>query len=157
MEHLEFVNKLNDFGISVRSTNRENHAKEYNVPGVNGSIKISVKGNKCDFVDYVTFTGSEPLPMLIAKQIDRGSWKHSWHNNVYDSSKYPAYLNIIQEKMIEHATAMDEMLTVYFLLKSEIERTEAKGSANFNINQQAHGGQSVSQPAPNPQERTSPC
>ena len=34
---------------------------------------------------------------------------------------------------------------------------EDQDSANFNINQQPHGGQSVSQPAPNPQERTSPC
>ena len=32
-----------------------------------------------------------------------------------------------------------------------------KGSANFNINQQTHGGQSVSQPAPNCLTATSPC
>jgi hypothetical protein len=41
---------------------------------------------------------------------------------------------------------------VYFYNRKPI-----KGSANFNINQQTHGGRSVSQPAPNPQERTSPC
>jgi hypothetical protein len=34
---------------------------------------------------------------------------------------------------------------------------EIKGSANFNINQQPHGGQSVSQPAPNAEDGTSPC
>jgi len=32
-----------------------------------------------------------------------------------------------------------------------------KGSANFNINQQPHGGQSVTQPAPNCEDATSPC
>lgn len=32
-----------------------------------------------------------------------------------------------------------------------------KGSANFNINQQSHGGQSVTQPAPNCEDATSPC
>ena len=30
-------------------------------------------------------------------------------------------------------------------------------SANFNINQQPHGGQSVTQPAPNCLTATSPC
>jgi len=38
-----------------------------------------------------------------------------------------------------------------------IEEFKAKGSANFNINQQSHGGQSVSQPAPNCLTATSPC
>lgn len=32
-----------------------------------------------------------------------------------------------------------------------------KGSANFNINQQTHGGRSVSQPAQNCEDATSPC
>jgi hypothetical protein len=36
-------------------------------------------------------------------------------------------------------------------------KEKSEGSANFNINQQPHGGQSVSQPAPNCLTATSPC
>lgn len=139
MEHNDFVDALNKYGISFRSTILENQPKVYACSGVGEPINIAVKNNKCEFVDYVTFTKSEPLPMLIAKQIDRGSWKHSWHNNVYDAANYPKFIDIMQKTMLDFAKSMEEMLTVYFALKSEVERIEEiKDSANFNINQQTH-------------------
>jgi len=162
MEHLDFVNKLNESGVQIRSTTAENREKIYEVSSLFDRIKVSVKNNKCEFVDYKSYTGSTALAYLIAKQIDRGEWKHSWHLNVYDSKNYDRLLEIMQKTMIAYASSIEEMMTTYFALRKEMieqetREFESKGSANFNINQQPHGGQSVSQPAPNAEDGTSPC
>jgi hypothetical protein len=120
MEHLEFVEKLNQLGCSFRSTNIENKVKTIEISNTFGKSEfVEIQNFQCKYVDYNAFSRQTPLQALISEAIDIDSWKHSWHNEIKPEN-YEKFRRIIQEKMIKRAEEMDFLLTVYFQLHHEI-------------------------------------
>ena len=125
MEHLEFVDKLNQLGCSFRSTNVENKVKVIEIPNTFGKSEfIEIKNFQCKYVGYNVFSRPSPLDAVIIKAIDLDSWKHSWYNEVIPEN-YEKFREIIQEKMIKRAEEMDFLTTVYFQLQYEISNMSA--------------------------------
>jgi hypothetical protein len=125
MEHLEFVEKLNQLGCSFRSTNIENKVKTIEISNTFGKSEfIEIQNFQCKYVDYNAFSRQTPLQALISEAIDIDSWKHSWHNEIKPEN-YEKFRRIIQEKMIKRAEEMDFLLTVYFQLHHEISNRSA--------------------------------
>jgi len=127
MEHLEFVDKLDKSGISIRTTNVENKEKEFEEHNMFGKPrKIIVKNLDVRYKDSepgdMAF-GKEPLKELIRNAIDMGQWKHSWHNEI-NPENYEKFIEIMQEKILDKANEIDELLTIMFLTKAEIVRRE---------------------------------
>ena len=122
MEHLEFVNKLNQLGCSFRSTNIENKVKTIEISNSFGeSDFIEIQNFQCKYIKSSRVFGSNPLNDVIKKAIDIDSWKHSWHNEI-EPENYEKLRTIIQEKMIKRAEEMDFLATVYFLLQYELSK-----------------------------------
>ena len=122
MEHLEFVNKLNQLGCSFRSTNIENKVKTIEISNSFGeSDFIEIQNFQCKYIKSNRVFGSKPLNDVIKKAIDIDSWKHSWHNEI-EPENYEKLRTIIQEKMIKRAEEMDFLATVYFLLQYELSK-----------------------------------
>ena len=125
MEHLEFVDKLNQLGYSFRSTNSENKVKTIEIPNTFGKSEfVEIQNFQCKYVGYNAFSRPTPLQAVISKAIDIDSWKHSWHNEVKPEN-YEKFREIIQEKMIKRAEEMDFLTTVYFQLQYEISNRSA--------------------------------
>lgn len=129
MEHLEFVDKLDKHGISIRTTNVENKEKEFEEHDMFGkSRKIIVKNLSVRYKESEpgdsTF-GKDPMKELIRNAIDMGQWKHSWHNNI-EPENYEKFIEIIQEKILSKAAEIDELLTIMFLIRYEIVRQYEK-------------------------------
>ena len=121
MTHLEFVNKLNESGISIRSTNIENGMKVYPVSyGLSSTRGVVVENLKARWDErQVMDMGYDALQSLISKSIDMDSWKHSWHQEI-EPENYEMFRGIIQKKIIDRAEQIEELLTVYFVLGKEI-------------------------------------
>ena len=125
MEHLEFVNKLNQLGCSFRSTNAENKVKIIEITNTFGKSEfVEIQNFQCKYVDYSVFSRPTPLHAVISEAIDIDSWKHSWHNEIKPEN-YEKFREIIQEKMIKRAKEMDFLTTVYFQLQHEISNRSA--------------------------------
>ena len=122
MEHLEFVNKLNQLGCSFRSTNVENKVKTIEISNSFGeSDFIEIKNFQCKYKKSNRVFKSNPLNDVIKKAIDIDSWQHSWHNEIKPEN-YEKFREIIQEKMIKRAEEMDFLTTVYFQLQYEMSK-----------------------------------
>ncbi|MFA5300607.1 MAG: hypothetical protein WC389_20665 [Lutibacter sp.] len=120
MEHLEFVDKLNQLGCSFRSTNIENKVKTVEIPNTFGKSEfVEIQNLQCKYVGYSAFSRPTQLQAVISEAIDMDSWKHSWHNEIKPEN-YEKFREIIQEKMIKRAEEMDFLTTVYFQLQHEI-------------------------------------
>lgn len=127
MEHLEFVDKLNQLGCSFRSTNVEDKAKIIEIPNTFGKSEfVEIQNFQCKYVDNNVFSSPTPLEAVIKKAIDIDSWKHSWYNEIKPEN-YEKFRKIIQEKMIRRAEEMDFLMTVYFQLQYEISNRNANG------------------------------
>jgi len=125
MEHLEFVDKLNQLGCSFKSTNVENKVKTIEIPNVFGESEfVEIKNFQCKYVGYNAFSRPTPLQAVIREAIDIDSWKHSLHNEIKPEN-YEKFREIIQEKMIKRAEEMDFLTTVYFQLQYEISNRSA--------------------------------
>ena len=125
MEHLEFVDKLNQLGCSFRSTNVENKVKVIEIPNTFGKSEfVEIQNFQCKYVGYNVFSRQTPLQAVISEAIDIDSWKHSWHNEIKPEN-YEKFREIIQEKMIKRAEEMDFLTTVYFQLQHEISNRSA--------------------------------
>ena len=125
MEHLEFIEKLNQLGCSFRSTNVENKVKTIEIPNTFGKSEfVEIKNFQCKYVDYDVFSIPTPLQAVISNAIDIDSWKHSWHNEIKPEN-YEKFRDIIQEKTIKRAEEMDILTTVYFQLQYEISNRSA--------------------------------
>jgi hypothetical protein len=112
MEHLDFVNKLNELGVSIRSTNIENKEKEHYEPGIFGEgRKIIIKNLKATYED----DGLPALNSLIKSAIDIETWKHSWHNEITPEN-YDKFIEIIQDSILNRAKQIDFLLTTLFLI-----------------------------------------
>jgi hypothetical protein len=116
MEHLEFVDKLNQLGCSFRSTNVENQTKIVEIYNNFGkSDFVEIRNFVCKYADDKTLSNNTPIQAVIKKAIDIDSWQHSWHVEIKPEN-YEKFKEIIQEKMLKRAEEMDFLLTVYFLL-----------------------------------------
>lgn len=125
MEHLEFVDKLNQLGCSFRGTDVENKVKTIELSNPFGKSEfVEIRNFQCKYVDYNAFSRPTPLQAVIRKAIDIDSWKHSWHNEIKPEN-YEKFRDIIQEKMIKRAEEMDLLTTVYFQLLYEISNRSA--------------------------------
>lgn len=112
MDHLDFINKINDLGVSLRSTNFVDKEKVYAVPyGLHGA-KVSVKNFEVNYVDKRDYDAFESL---VKKCIDLDSWKHSWHKEITPEN-YEYFSEIIQTKIIDRAEEIEMLLTTYFVL-----------------------------------------
>ena len=124
MEHLEFVEKLNQLGCTFRSTNIENIIKTIEISNSFGeSDFIEIKNFQCKYKKSNRMFGLNPLQEVIRKAIDIDSWKHSWHNEI-EPENYEQFSKIIQEKMIKRAEEMDFLTTIYFQLQYELSKKE---------------------------------
>ena len=113
MEHLEFVDKLNQLGCSFKSTNVENKVKTIEIPNTFGKSEfVEIQNFQCKYVSYNAFSRPTPLQAVISEAIDIDSWKHSWHYEI-KTENYEQFREIIQKKMIKRAEELDFLTTVY--------------------------------------------
>ena len=117
MEHLEFVDKLNETGVSIRSTNIENKEKRYEINGIFGHQNTIVNDNLKLY--WLNRDDRNPFAELVKTAIDMDSWKHSWHNEIKPEN-YDKFRTLIQEKILDRASQIEFLLDVYFLIGSEI-------------------------------------
>jgi hypothetical protein len=117
MDHLEFCDELEKSGIRISSTNKEGKIREYEVDGlfenktiISNNFKLSWKESK--------FLQDSPFESLIRKAIDMDTWKHSWHTQIIPEN-YSKIENIIQQKIINRAKEIDELMSIYFQLNHE--------------------------------------
>ncbi len=118
MKHLEFVEKISNFGISIRSTNTENKSREIEIPRLFTTKKIVMKDFKLEWKEK-EYGETEPIKAVLAKAVDMDAWKHSWHTEMIPEN-YEKIEHIIQEKIINRAEEIDELLAIYFQLHYEI-------------------------------------
>lgn len=117
MEHLEFVDKLNECGISIRSTNIEGTEKHHVINGIFGHQNTIVQDG---FLLYWKDKDERiPFNELVKAAIDMDSWKHSWHNEIKPEN-YDKFRSLIQDKIIERAGQIEFLLDVYFLIGNAI-------------------------------------
>jgi hypothetical protein len=121
MNHLDFVDTLSETGVSIRSTNIENKERKISVPyGFNDSADIILKNNAASYDTNKNIYGLKSASQaIISKAIDYDTWKHSWHNEIIPEN-YEKFRGIIQEKIIDRAKEIDELLAIYFHINSEI-------------------------------------
>lgn len=122
MNHLEFVDKLSEIGISIRSTNTEGVGRKILVPsGFNEEETVILLNNEADYEEgnHTSFAKKTASQAIISKAIDFDAWKHSWHNDITPDN-YEKFKGIIQEKIIDRAKEIEELLAIYFHLNSEI-------------------------------------
>ena len=123
MGHLEFIEKLSELGIHLSSTNTENKVREIEVPRLFNTKKIVLKNFKLEWKDK-EYGESEPIQAILAKAVDMDSWKHSWHTEMIPEN-YEKIEHIIQEKIINRANEIDELMAIYFQLHHEMAQLKA--------------------------------
>lgn len=121
MEHLEFTDKLNEFGIQIRGTKIENKIQTIEIPHSFGieSDFVDIKNFECKYKKESLFSRPTALQAIISEAIDIDSWKHSIHNEI-SPENYEKFREIIQDKIIKRASEIEMLLTVYFQLNHEI-------------------------------------
>jgi hypothetical protein len=117
MEHLEFVEKINESGISLRSTNVEGKEKRHVISGIFGHQNTIIQENLN--LSWLERDDRNPFCELVKVAIDMDSWKHSWHNEIKPDN-YEKFRNLIQEKIIERGYQIEFLLDVYFLINKAI-------------------------------------
>ena len=118
MKHLEFVDELQKFGISVRSTIREDEPIAFEIYGHFEDRVIHAKNFQLQWVDK-NYNHDDPLKALLTKAVDMDEWKHSWHTEMIPDN-YEKIKDIIQEKIIKRIKEANELLNIYFQLRYEI-------------------------------------
>lgn len=117
MDHLEFVEKLNKLGISIKSTNKENESKIIRPSCELDELRI--KDFHIEYTHDSLFSRPSPLQKLIIEGIDIDEWKNSLHYDIKPEN-YDCFRDIIQGKIIKRAEDIDKLITVYFQLNHEI-------------------------------------
>lgn len=117
MEHLEFVNKINATGVSIRGTNVVGRENKFVIYGIFGdSNTIIQKDNK---LSWENRDPRSPFAELVKNAIDMDSWKHSWHNEIKPEN-YDKFRDIIQQKILDRAEEIQTLLSTYFQIGHEI-------------------------------------
>lgn len=129
MEHLEFVNKLDSLGVSIHANNQENKEREFDVGNGFSNQTIIQRNFQLSYKDKSLLNNEPPITKLVAKAIDFGSWKHSWHNEIIPDN-YSKLSGIIQNLIIERAEAVDELMAIYFQLQHEMSLNESNTNDN---------------------------
>ena len=121
MEHLEFIDRLNEFGIQIRSTKIEDKIQTIEIPHLLGieSDFVDIKNFECKYKKESLFSRPTALQAVISEAIDIDSWKHSFHNEI-SPENYEKFREIIQDKIIKRASEIEMLVTVYFQLNHEI-------------------------------------
>ena len=119
MNHLEFSDKLNEFGIQILSTKIENKSQLIEIPRLFSSPDlVEVKNFKCDYVNH-SYRSQTALQAIISEAINLDSWNHSIHNEIIPEN-YEKFRKIIQDKIIKRASEIEMLLTVYFQINHEM-------------------------------------
>lgn len=116
MEHLDFVRKLDEKGISIRSTKIDGVPKRIETtdfPNVKNELVIK-KGE----VEWENRCSENPVRRLIKEAIDIDEWQHSWHTEIKPEN-YDEIQEIIQNKIIKRSEEIELLLTVYFQVNRE--------------------------------------
>lgn len=118
MDHLEFVEKLDKLGISIRSTNTENESK---IIYANSSHDkdLCINNFEVSYIHKSLFSRPSPIQQLIIEGIDIDEWKNSLHYDIKPEN-YETFQDIIQGKIIKRAEDIDKLLAVYFQINHEI-------------------------------------
>lgn len=120
MDHLEFSDKLNEFGIQIRSTKIENKVQKIEIPNLFGEPNfVEIKNFQLKYSKQDYFSRPTPLQAIIKEAIDLDNWKHSWHNEI-EPDNYEKFREIIQDKILKRASEIEMLVTVYFQLNHEI-------------------------------------
>ena len=120
MDHLDFSDKLNEFGIKIRSTKRENIVQKIEIPNLFGESNfVEIKNFQLNYSKQDYFSKPTPLQAIIKEAIDLDNWKHSWHNEI-EPDNYEKFREIIQDKILKRASEIEMLVTVYFQLNHEI-------------------------------------
>ena len=120
MDHLDFSDKLNEFGIQIRSTKRENIVQKIEIPNLFGESNfVEIKNFQLNYSKQDCFSKPTPLQAIIKEAIDLDNWKHSWHNEI-EPDNYEKFREIIQDKILKRASEIEMLVTVYFQLNHEI-------------------------------------
>lgn len=119
MNHLEFVDKINETGISIRGTDVENREKKFIIPGLFNDINTVIHKNHQ--LKWENRDNRNPFKELVKKAIDMDTWKHSWHNEITPEN-YDKFKDIIQKKILDRAEEIETLLTIYFQIKYEESR-----------------------------------
>jgi len=117
MKHLEFVDKIDKSGVSIRGTNVEGKEKEYVIPSFFGQPNTIIQKNFS--LKWKSFDNRNPFDELVKEAIDIDQWKHSWHNEIKPEN-YEKFREIIQEKILKRAEEIETLLSVYFQIGHEI-------------------------------------
>lgn len=120
MDHLEFVNKLHVAGIG--SLHIKNCLIRVNT-GINMDNDAKIENGKCTFVDKEYF--HDPLKKIIQKAIDMDTWKHSWHNEIVPDN-YEKFIDIIQNKILDRAFQINELMLILNQIRREISHDEGR-------------------------------
>ena len=120
MNHLEFCDKLNEFGIQIRSNKTENKSKFIEINSLFSEPDlVEIRNFKCEYVSNAAYRSKNALQAIISEAIDIDSWKHSIHNEI-SVENYENFREIIQDKIIKRASEIEMLLAVYFQLNHEI-------------------------------------
>ena len=123
MDYLEFVNKINELGVSIRSTAKEGEVKKYDVSYGLASCKVKVENLDVSFTEKQYF--GDALDSLITRCVDIDSWKHSWHTPINEEN-YLILSDIIQKKIISRAEEIEMLLTTYFAIAKKLSNSHNK-------------------------------
>jgi len=119
MKHLEFSEKIDALGISIRSTKTEGGIKTISVAYGLGDRCVLVEGFNVTYADKSAgYESKTAFKAIVEKAIDMDSWKHSWHLPVVEEN-FEKIKDIIQQKIIDRASEIEELLTVYFQINYE--------------------------------------
>lgn len=120
MNHLEFAEKLNELGVSVRGTKRENEVQKIEILNYFGEPDfVEIKNFELNYIKKNGFSKPNPLQAIIREAIDIDTWKHSWHTDIVPEN-YEKFIEIIQDKVLKRAKEIDMLIAVYFQLNKEI-------------------------------------
>lgn len=123
MEHLEFVDKLNATGVSIRGTNVVGREKKFVIYGIFGNSNTIIQ--KDNVLRWENRDERSPFAELVKKAIDMDQWKHSWHNEIKPEN-YDKFRDIIQKKILDRAEEIETLLSTYFQIGHEMTESDGK-------------------------------
>lgn len=123
MEHLEFVDKLNATGVSIRGTSVVGREKKFVIYGIFGNSNTIIKKNNT--LRWENRDERNPFAELVKKGIDMDQWKHSWYNEIKPEN-YDKFRDIIQRKILDRAEEIETLLSIYFQIGHEMTESDGK-------------------------------
>lgn len=117
LTHLKFVDELQKLGVRISSNNREGEIKKFAIPEFNKWNAVVSRDFQLSWESSNNY--ETPLAALLRKAVDMDSWKHSWHIQM-SSENYEKIESIIQQKILDRAKEMDELMSIYFQLHYEM-------------------------------------